>query len=599
MKGATRLIALLFTALLASTAHAQGQTPETPEPRAGDGRIEGRLVHADGVTGAPDAEVVLYALSSGGQAGLRRAKSDALGRFAFDKIATDADVVYLVGARVGGIPFGSRVTFREGETLREIEIEVASTLDDPSRVEAGDLQIRLAQGCTHVRIWHTHTLRNDTDSVIHIPEDAREGREPLASTRLPANAVGFETPIGGQGLALVDGEVRFWGPLYPGSQAMEFGYGVPSEGGIATVDLSSRTGAARLRIVVPPGHATPTAEDLVRTGSLTLEGVPHSAYEAPAIAAGETLALRLPTPPLPESDVEVTHSRLWLEIDDVALSVNEIHRIHSASERDSSGLPLLCLPMPENALEQRFSAEARAMGLAVDPSGVLSFHGPLPAGESGFAFSYQLEASSNPLQFERHFGADVELLEVILADTGVVPKTTRLHPRRPIRSDDRNYLALEAFAVDADEIVSLEITRLTPGGGMTGAMAAGFIALAGIGALAFLLAPLRVEREEEVAVDLETSMERQAIYKAIDDLDEDLSTGKLSAEDHQRMRDELRGQAVELLRQEREVTRSSAPMRASRCPGCQAKIRLGDRFCAQCGEALGPRPDPSNQESAA
>jgi hypothetical protein len=596
MKTFPQLIALLFATLLAGAANAQG---ETPAPRAGDGTIQGRLVHADGVTGAPDAEVVLYALSSGGQAGLRRTTSDAEGRFAFDAIATEEDVVYLVGARVGGIPFGSRVTFREGETLREIEIEVASTLDDPSRVGAGDLQIRLAQGCTHVRIWHTHTLRNDTDSVIHIPEAAREGRAPLASARLPASAVGFETPIGGQGLELVDGEVRFWGPLYPGSQSMEFGYGVPSEGGAATVDLSTRSGASRVRVLVPPEHAAPTAEGLVSAGSATLEGLPHDSYEAPALAAGETLTLRLPTSPLAESDIRVTHSRLLLEIDDVALSVNEFHRIHSASERDASGLPLLCIPMPENALETRFSGEARAMGLALDPSGVLSFHGPVPAGESGFAFSYQIDASSNPLHFGRRFGADVELLEVILADTGVVPKTTRLHPRRPIRSDDRNYLALEAFAVDADEIVSLEITRLTPGGGMTGAMAAGFIALAGIGALAFLLAPLRVEREEEIAVDLETSMERQALYKAIDDLDEDLSTGKLSAEDHQRMRDELRGQAVDLLRQEREVTRSSAPTRASRCPGCQAKIRRGDRFCAQCGEALGPRPDPSSRESAA
>ena len=599
MSRAARATTLLLSLLLSAVAWGQ----EGADIATGEGTIRGRLVRSSG-SGAANAEVALYGLTTTGDAGLRRTRSDADGRFEFAGIAVD-EMVYLVGARVDDIPFGSRVTFEPGQTLREIEIEVHDTSRDAGAVTAGPLQIRLAQGCTHLRAWHTHSLRNDTPNVIFVPEAERAGAEPLATTRLPAGAVGFELPMGAQGVEQEAGVVRFWGPLYPGEQDLEFGYGLPLgtdavELGTDAVelDIQATPGASRIGIAVPPGHGVPSATGLESRGSVDFEGLRHDGYLAPALGAEDTFALRMPLAKVPGGDLEFPRSRLLLEMDDVALRVDEIHRVRSETPRASSGLPLACLPTPKDALDLRFSGEARAMGLARDPSGVIAIHGPIRAGESGLAFSYQLASPGDDLPFARRFGVPIEVFDLIVADTGIVPQTTRLHRRRPIRDQDRNYLALEAFAVQPDETIAITLHRLSSAGGVTPALAAGLIALAGLGALGYLLAPLRREDDPEKASESGTAMARQAIYKTIDDLDEDLATGKLSPEDHERMRGELKAEAVELLRREREAPRSQPPVK-THCPSCNTRVRAGDRFCSACGASLGPGPESDERESAA
>jgi hypothetical protein len=83
-------------------------------------------------------------------------------------------------------------------------------------------------------------------------------------------------------------------------------------------------------------------------------------------------------------------------------------------------------------------------------------------------------------------------------------------------------------------------------------------------------------------------VEREAVMRSIRDLDEDFETGKLEAEDHSRLRDELRARAVTLLRAEREGAAPAAARTAAseRCPGCNGAVRAGDRFCPACGARL-------------
>jgi len=596
-----RLAPLIVFLLLLGLAPTTSAQDATPEPRPGEGTIRGRLVHQGSARGEPNADVVLYALTAAGEAGLLRTTSDAEGRFEFAGIAND-DTAYLIGARVSEIPFGSTIRFEPGETLREVEIEVFEAIRDTAAIATGPVQIRLAQGCTHLRVWHTHELRNDAKSVIHIPESERASSAPIATITLPPGAVGFEMPMGAQGLEKVGGQVRFWGPLYPGTQELEFGYGIDNTDSASALPVAMSRGAPRVRIVLPAGHAEPSADGLRSVGPVDLDGLVHDAYERPALGSDERMTLRLPAPaPLPPGELRLPRSRLLLELDDVALSVNEVHSIQAAEAKPASGPPLLCLPTPPNATDLRFSAASRSMGLAQDPSGVLAIHGPVPAGESSLVFSYQIDSSKDPLLFERTFGSEIELLELVLADTGVIATTTRLHRRRPVRDGDRNYLALEGFGIAPDETVSVALQLRKPGGGMSGALAAGVVAIAGIAALAFLLAPLRDDDEDDQSADSGPSMERQAIYKAIDDLDEDLATGKLSTEDHARMREELRARAVALLRNERDGPRtpSPPPPTVAYCSRCGAKVQTGDRFCSQCGKALPTGTNPGKQESAA
>lgn len=237
-------------------------------------------------------------------------------------------------------------------------------------------------------------------------------------------------------------------------------------------------------------------------------------------------------------------------------------------------------------------------GLSRDPSDVLSLHGPLPAGEPTISLRYDVPAPGEPMRFERRFGSALERLEVVVADTGIALLTDRLHPLRAIHSDGRNYLRLEGFAIEPGEVISLDLARLaSPGrsGGDLAALAAGLGALA---AVAFLTAPLLRGRSEDEEASEEDSVlrnERESIYRALDDLDEDLETGKLSPEDHEQMRGELRARAASLLRAEREE--HAVPSFATHCPGCGQPLHPGDRFCSQCGQSITVTAPPDDSPS--
>jgi 5-hydroxyisourate hydrolase-like protein (transthyretin family) len=80
------LLAALSGIALSSGMLAQEQTP--PDVPAGDARIEGRVLQGEANRPVSGVEVVLYALSADGTPGLRRMKSDANGRYAFDNVSS-------------------------------------------------------------------------------------------------------------------------------------------------------------------------------------------------------------------------------------------------------------------------------------------------------------------------------------------------------------------------------------------------------------------------------------------------------------------------------------------------------------------------------
>ena len=101
----------------------------------------------------------------------------------------------------------------------------------------------------------------------------------------------------------------------------------------------------------------------------------------------------------------------------------------------------------------------------------------------------------------------------------------------------------------------------------------------------FLAQPLL--RSQTIETDPEQSalsIQREALYETIRDLDHDFETGKITETDHQEMREALRERAVELLRRE---SAGDSPADAPRCPGCDGEIDASWTFCSRCGARLG------------
>lgn len=590
----TALLALALTLGLAPPSSAQPDAPA--DVPAGDGVIEGRLLAEDAAATA-NVDIILYSLSSDGEPGLRRGTADTDGSFRFEGIATDPGIVYLVGSRVEGVPFGARARFEEGQTTLRVDVAVsAPTADaaDTAELDPGTAELVFAQGCRDLRVTLVHELRNPTGRVIFVPPDQRAGATPPFEVTLPPGASAIETPLGTtEGYVREGDTLRFWGPVYAGGQRVEIGYGLPLAEG--PLEFGFARGTAKVRVFHPPAGPQVTGEGLRTLGERAIPSGLHRVLEADI--ASEAPRLRVSIAGLGDvaaSGARVVQSRLWIEADDALVDVSEQYAVETdgtGSPVSQNGAPLLCLGLPEGARDLRFSREALEMGLSRDPSGALALHGPLPAGESGFALRYTLPVEGERVALTRRFETAIPLLSLLVADTGLVPRGERLHRKRPVRNNDRAYLHLEGFAIERDEELDLVLERLPTRERLPALASIGVVFVLALASLAYLTGPLRTA-DAAAPEDAEAmSTERAALYSAIDALDEDFDTGKLSSEDHQRMRDELRARAVAVLQAEREAQQDlAAPAQptqaAAVCPSCGAPTRAGDRFCAKCGAPL-------------
>jgi hypothetical protein len=592
------LAAAVSCALLdAPGAAAQGTSPDIP---AGPGAVVGRLVHGTRPEAAANIDVLLYALTPDGGGGLRQGVTDAEGRFRFDGVSNAPDVAYLVGARAGEIPFGSRFAFAPGETEHRIELTLQDPSADASDLVIGPVDLRIERGCTHLRFSHSHTVTNPGEQVVFVPEGARADAVPIFEVDMPAGVEGFESTLGREGVERDGTSVRFWGPLYPGTQQIEFGYGLAME--TDRIEIGLPAGAPRLQVLAPEGVLDVASDALAPAPGLELEGQTYTAQRTDALAPGASLALALSLAERPLSPISTPRVELWLELDDAALEVSE--RMEVVVETpdgiaESQGEPLLCIPLPPGALELRFSNEMLEAGLRRDPSGDLAIHGPLPAGPTNLAVRYRLPATGAGSELERRFDRPLPLLSVLVADNGIVPDTTRLHRRRTVRSGDRMFLHFEAFAIEPLEAVHLGLRRTPPRGTGGRWASVGFALLAGLASLGYLANPLRADAPAVSEPDDfdPAALERDAFARALEDLDHDLETGKLAPEDHAVMRVELRTRAAAQLlpvagagepsAEEPSVKAADTPeSSSSTCARCGFGTEPEDHFCSGCAAAL-------------
>lgn len=584
--------ALVASALLLAATPAAAQLPP------GDGVIRGRVVRDAGSGGAVGVDVVLYTADGDGTGGIASTVTDGDGRFAFAGISSEPTRVYLVGARAGEVPIGERVSFTEGAKELDVELRLAETSSDTSEVVLGTGFLRIDRGCERLRVNEAHALSNPTSSIVYVPEAERPGRRPVLEALLPAEAQDFLTPFGGSGLGFeIEGSrVRFWGPLYPGEQDIEFGYSLPVEPEAGAFERGFPAGADAVEILTDAAGARVRGEALSAAEGREVEGRPYGAMRAQHVEPGGRLVFTLELPAGEAAPVALERSEIWLELDDAALTVDESHlmQVDSAGPlMRSSDEPLLCLPIPAAAEALRFSSDTLKMGVELDSSGALAFRGPLPSGASVVSLRYRLpvQDSEGGIAFTRRFPRALELLSVFVADNRVVPETTRLHRMRNVRRSDRSFLHLEGFQIEPDEEVAIELRRLPAPVPLPRLASIGFALLAGGAALTFLAAPIGRGRESEAGESRIAALvaERETVYATIRDLDEDFETGKLTAEDHTTLRNELRSRAVSLLQEEREASRPKprAPAAAPAfCTACGEKLPAGARFCPQCGEKV-------------
>jgi len=621
-RNAATLAFVFATVLLAGSAAAQSPAASphgnldtgVGDVPAGEGAIRGRVVHRVDGRGAGDLPIRLFSLGHDGRPGMRDQTTTSDGAFRFESLSTDPGTVYLVLVQYDEIPFTSRIAFGPGESERTTEIEIADTRSDGTAIEVAAVRVRLDRGCTGVRVTETHVLRNPTNFVLNVPTGEREAQSALYWTKLPEPPAVADSATPGRSMPEGSLEQRgdtiaFFGPLHPGEHAVEFSYSVSSDAGLVALERRFERPIAAASVLTFESAPVAQGASLRRGADVTIDGRRYAALERGPLAPGTPLAFEwdVRETTAHAARLSVQEATMWLELDDAALDVREQYAFDvsgGAPLRTESDAPLLCLPLPAGAEGLRFSAEAFAMGIEPAAGGALALRGPIPPGRSGFALSYLLRSEADGVRFDRAFGTHLSRLSIFIADTGVLATTDRLHRRRPARTSDRSFIHLEGFEIDADETVRVDLAALEPRQPLPRGAAVGFVTAAALLSVVFLIAPLRTPRSKsESAGEAEAEVrvgEREAVYAAIRDLDDDFETGKISDADHAVMLAELRATAAELVRQEREGDRPATPAvdtASATCARCQASLAADARFCSQCGTPV--TAPPANPEASA
>lgn len=578
-------------------------TARTSDVPAGPATIRGRVVHRTRPEAAANVPVALFALDADGRPGTQRTRAGAGGEFRFEKVANDPRTVYLIEVHYAGMRSQSRLAFGEGELEHSARIEISDTRADASGLAVGAARLRIDRGCSGVRITEVYELRNPTDFVLYVPPAERAAREPIFRTPLPASGDFFQPKFGSADASLQQqgDEVVFWGPFPPGSREVEFAYSIPGEESILPIERRFPRGAEKAVVMTWANGPAPRGKGLLPGSPVSLGDVTYATVESGTLAPGDSVAFSLePGAVSPSAErLSLAEVEMWLELDDAALDVREQFEFSVSGDgplRSGSDAPLVCLPLPPGVEELRFSAETWAMGIEPDATGGLALRGPFPPGKSVFALSYLLRSGAEGTRFARSFPTGLSLLSMFIADTGLLTETDRMHRRRPLRTNDRTYLHLEAFQIEPGETVEVNLTSLPLPRPLPRVATVGVLVAAALVAFFFLAAPLRAPREPvaaAVAAAASTAGERASVYAAIADLEDDFETGKISTKDRAAMLAELRAQAADLLRRERaSAPPAAAPPDAApapaACPSCGATPQAEARFCSHCGARLAP-----------
>jgi len=438
----------LLIVLLATTAYAQhtGDLGQAPPPPPGPGSLTVQLVGDANPDTNPDAlvgiSIALYALGPDGTPGLANGETDATGAFTFTGISNDPAIVYLVGARYADIPFGERIAFDAGATTARIEIPVSQPTDVISGVSLSEVRTRVDWMGDRIIVTEILRLESTGDRVIQVP--ASDAGPSILERTLPANAKDFNagpTSIGDE-LAEIDGRVRFFGPLYPGEQRIEYQFSVPVDRKTDAVrfPITLREAAGRVIIVAGTNGIDVSGRGLVPSRELASDtGETLASWARPGLRAGESLEVGLV---LPESRFDPTaltipRTDVWVDLDDTRLDANVDLQFEVAPGAPISGTtaaPLLHITVPDGAELQGVAPEAESMGLIPTEDGGFDVIGPIGPGEHSLAYSYRIASRPDGVALNMRFPREVETLNVLIADTGLALDSDRLHRRRPFRN---------------------------------------------------------------------------------------------------------------------------------------------------------------------
>ena len=261
---------------------------------------------------------------------------------------------------------------------------------------------------------------------------------------------------------------------------------------------------------------------------------------------------------------------------------------------DEGAPPFFQLGLVANHGELRGRFGTLPAGLSLHDGGV-AVRGPIYPGERSYEFAYDLQDTGGELQIELDLPNSAETVEVMVRDFGAEIEAGPLHPARPVRSSDQVYQRYVGFDLPDGTSIPLQVTPLPPVQPLPMTLRVLLVGLIAGSLCYYVVRPFSVDAAAGLGGGLGedgADAEKAALVTSLRDLEHDFETGKISAEDRDALRREVRREALEALARARAVeAKSSAPGAGeseeppASCE-CGFRPRPGDRFCGGCGRTL-------------
>ena len=283
---------------------AEEATEDAPaeEPVATTGLVEGKVEPSSAGLELPDTlEVTLrgVAVDENNQVFEFLVQSQPVGEdgsFRFEDVPFDTPrSAYVVEVIQNGVTFSNGQIINPANPTINLPLPVYATTTDPSVVSVDAMHMLVRTHPDALLVTQVYVYSNSSDSIYVTEEPVSGGRRGSVAVSIPEDAYGLtfeEGQLGGRFVQVGD-VVYDTEQLYPGSQsqAVIVNYFVPYDGP-REIELPIAYDTAQLNLLVEDGQRV-RSDAITEAGSEVIEQLPYDKYLAQALAAGDSVTLRI------------------------------------------------------------------------------------------------------------------------------------------------------------------------------------------------------------------------------------------------------------------------------------------------------------------
>jgi hypothetical protein len=291
----------LMLALLLSTAAGPSEPGPLPDMTAG--AIQGVVV--DGTHGGDPLEgidVLLRAGQDGNLIVVATTKTDRYGKFVFEEVPPDPELVYVAGANRDGVHYpAQRVRINPVAKVAHVRIVAYEATAGASPLVAARHDIEVCRQRQALQVAETILVRNPTLRT-YVGRAAADGSLTTLQLAIPQSyeRVTFAKEFYGRRFKIVDGGVVTDLPWPPGERKLKFIYHVPIGEGHGVFERPIDLPCPDVRLIMRGEHSEEVSCNLPRA-----EGPNHglAVFESvKALPAGYHVTLSLGKLPIPWAD---------------------------------------------------------------------------------------------------------------------------------------------------------------------------------------------------------------------------------------------------------------------------------------------------------